>query len=534
MELKATLVIIRAHARLIILCAAVATVAALVVSLAMPPSYQAATKLIVGPALQININDVNQLQSSQQVAQAYAEAAQTQQLAQAVITDLGLASTAPDLLKQISVEVSTSAPVITVTVSDTTASTAAAIANAVATELIAKSASIQGQDQQVRQLLADQITTIRQQITATNAEITRIQNQQVISASDQANLNALNQQVVTDQATLASLLQTQASQTSNQISVLDPATVPTDRSSPKVALNVGLGLAFGVLLGLAVSFALASLDDTFKSLEDIEGLLHLPVLGTLGRLPEAAQRAGIYRLVMLLYPRSGAAEAFRTMRTNVEFSDVDSAVRRLLITSAGPGEGKSTVAANLALAFAQAGRRTILVDADLRRPAIHESFDLTNTFGLTNLIRSLDVLQLGQLLRTVDEPNLRVLTSGPLPPNPAELLGSKRMQDVVERLGAEADLVIFDSPPATAVTDAAVLASLTDGTVLVVAAGRTRRAAAQRAQEALARVGGHLVGVVLNRFGGEANKSDYSAYPYEQPDVEARSGDLTATPKTAR
>ena len=139
------------------------------------------------------------------------------------------------------------------------------------------------------------------------------------------------------------------------------------------------------------------------------------------------------------------------------------------MTSPTAGDGKSTVAANLALAFAQAGRRTVLVDADLRKPTIHELFDLSNTFGLTSLIRS-EVIDLGQVIRTVDEPNLRVLTSGPLPPNPAELLGSNRMRTIIEALKADADLVVFDTPPSAAVTDAAVLASLIDGTIVVVAA----------------------------------------------------------------
>ena len=541
MELKSILAVIRAHIRIIAACAAIATIAALAVSLVMPRTYEASTKLIVGPALLGNVNDINQLLSSQQIAQTYAEAVQTQQLAQQVIADLGLSTTPDQLLQKLSSTVSRDTPIITITASDGNAGTATAIANDVAKQLIARSEAIQGQDQEVRTLIAGQITTLQGQITATQKQISDVTTAAGSSPTiaQQAQLTQLNQQLVQQQATLATLLQTQANGSATSVSVLDPAVQPTDAASPKLLLNVALGLILGTLLGLVIAFALASLDDTFKDAEDVEEVLHLPVLGTLGRLPEAAQKLGIYRLVMLLYPRSGAAEAFRTMRTNVEFADIDSGVRSLLVTSPASGDGKSTVAANLALAFAQAGRRTILVDADLRRPAIHDFFDLSNGYGLTSLIRSPEVIELGQVLRVIDEPNLRVLTSGPLPPNPAELLGSNRMHSIVERLEAEADLVVFDSPPAGAVTDAAVISSLSDGTVLVVAAERTRRGAARSASEAVSRVGGHLLGVVLNRQLGRAVEADYDAYPYQQADapaaVEAASpARAVRAPKSAR
>ena len=541
MELKSILAVIRAHIRIIAACAAIATIAALAVSLIMPRTYEASTKLIVGPALLGNVNDINQLLSSQQIAQTYAEAVQTQQLAQQVIADLGLSTTPDQLLQKLSSTVSRDTPIITITASDGSAGTATAIANDVAKQLIARSEAIQGQDQEVRTLIAGQITTLQGQITATQKQISDVTTAagSSLTIAQQAQLTQLNQQLVQQQATLATLLQTQANGSATSVSVLDPAVQPTDAASPKLLLNVALGLILGTLLGLVIAFALASLDDTFKDAEDVEEVLHLPVLGTLGRLPEAAQKLGIYRLVMLLYPRSGAAEAFRTMRTNVEFADIDSGVRSLLVTSPASGDGKSTVAANLALAFAQAGRRTILVDADLRRPAIHDFFDLSNGYGLTSLIRSPEVIELGQVLRVIDEPNLRVLTSGPLPPNPAELLGSNRMHSIVERLEAEADLVVFDSPPAGAVTDAAVISSLSDGTVLVVAAERTRRGAARSASEAVSRVGGHLLGVVLNRQLGRAVEADYDAYPYQQADapaaVEAASpARAVRAPKSAR
>ena len=343
----------------------------------------------------------------------------------------------------------------------------------------------------------------------------------------------LQQDLIANQTNLTALLTSQPSVSATPLTVVDQAVVPTDKASPKLLLNIILGLVLGGVLGLGVAFVGAALDDTYKTADELRQELDLPILGTLGRLPDAAQRSGIYRLVMLLYPRSAAAEAFRTMRTNVEFADIDTGLHSILVTSPATGDGKSTVAANLALAFAQAGRRTVLVDADLRKPTIHELFDLTNTYGLTTLIRS-DVISLGQVIRTVDEPNLRVVTSGPLPPNPAELLGSNRMRTIIENLKTDADLVVFDTPPSAAVTDAAVLASLIDGTVLVVAASATRRQAVRAVDEGLTRVGGRVIGVVFNRLRARGSEDTYEVYAREPDASEASASDLGRASRPAR
>ncbi|MGZ4171922.1 MAG: YveK family protein, partial [Solirubrobacteraceae bacterium] len=208
MELTAILSVIRAHARMIVACVLISTGVALAVSLVMPPSYEASTKLIVGPALNANVNDLNQLLSSQQIAQTYAEAAQTQELARQVVADLGL-DTAPEaLLKQVAVEVSATTPVISIRATDNTAGTSAAIANDWAKQLIAKSDAIQGQNAELKALLEKQIATANEQIAALNKQILALQNQPSPSAGDAAQLALLSQQLVTDQATLATLLQT--------------------------------------------------------------------------------------------------------------------------------------------------------------------------------------------------------------------------------------------------------------------------------------------------------------------------------------
>lgn len=201
-------------------------------------------------------------------------------------------------------------------------------------------------------------------------------------------------------------------------------------------------------------------------------------------------------LIALRDPRSPAAEAYRTLRTNIRFSSLDKPLQTLLMTSTAPDEGKSTTLANLAVTMAQAEQRVILVDCDLRRPSLHTLFELPNEQGLTSLILEQDETPLP--LQATGVPGLSLLASGPLPPRPADILGSRRMEAVIERLRAEADIVLFDTPPVIAVTDAAVLATRVDGVLLVFQAGKTRRDRARQTRQILEKVKANIIGVVLN------------------------------------
>ncbi len=216
-------------------------------------------------------------------------------------------------------------------------------------------------------------------------------------------------------------------------------------------------------------------------------------------------------LITLVDPKSPISEAYRTLRTNIQFSSLDKPLSTLLMTSTGPDEGKSTTLANLAVTFSQAGNRVILVDCDLRRPRLHEIFAVDNSVGLTTLFieeRALDFDD-KETLKETSVPNLRVLTSGQLPPNPSELLSSQRMEKLIERLKSQADLVLFDSPPILAVTDAAVLARKVDGVLLVISAGKTKRDHAVKAKAMLEKVNAKVLGVVLNNA-----KLDSTLYGY--------------------
>lgn len=214
-------------------------------------------------------------------------------------------------------------------------------------------------------------------------------------------------------------------------------------------------------------------------------------------------------LVTVAQPRSPVSEAYRTLRTNIQFYSLDQPVQTLLITSASPEDGKSTTLANLAVTFAETGREVLAVDCDLRRPSLHRLFDLPNDTGLTALLR--EERTLDEVMLPTAVPHLRLLPSGPLPPNPSELLGSQRMERVIEALRGAAEVLLFDSPPTVSVTDAAILGAKMDGVLLVVSIGKTKRDHLVRAKQLLDRVKAKVLGVVLNNV-----KFDGSLYRYYQ------------------
>ncbi len=218
------------------------------------------------------------------------------------------------------------------------------------------------------------------------------------------------------------------------------------------------------------------------------------------------------KLVTFINPKSPVAEAYRSLRTNIQFLGIDTPQRAIVVTSAGPGEGKSTTIANIAIAMAQAGKKVLLVDCDLRRPVVHKNFGLANTRGLTNILAN--NLPFAEVAQETEIEGLRIVTSGPIPPNPSELLGSMKMKDLINTFKEHVDFVFFDTPPVSAVTDAAVLSTQTDGVVLVLSAGEITRDAALHARTVLHNVNAHILGVVLNKVNVEKEQGYYYYYYY--------------------
>lgn len=207
-------------------------------------------------------------------------------------------------------------------------------------------------------------------------------------------------------------------------------------------------------------------------------------------------------------PRSPITEQYRTIRTNLQFASVDEELNSLLVTSATSGDGKSLTAANLAIVYAQQGKKVLLIDADLRKPTVHYTFRIDNLAGLCNILIGEHTLE--QAVQESEVENLDIISSGPIPPNPAELLGSQRMQDLVKDAQTHYDMIVFDSPPVLAVTDAQILANLVNGAILVIRSGETEYEEVEKAKEALERTSTKLLGSVLNDK--EKKKNDYYYY----------------------
>ena len=511
MDLRRQGQIVRSWLWLLIASLLLAGGAAYLVSSSLPKVYEAKVTLIVRQSLSTTSANINDILVSQLISQTYADMATTTPILAQVIADSGLGIAPDDLRKRVVATASRDSTLLTVTTQDGEPGRAAVLANAIATELGAASDAVTGQGGQAQAFVREQISAAQVQITDTQTEIDRLSGLPTRTSTQEQQLQALQGRITSLRQSYASLLGLSGS-SANLLTVVEPATPPAQPSSPRVLLNTLLAALAGLLLALGIAFTMEYLDDTVKSSEDVEAATGLATLGTVLKMKGDKGRSEIYHLAALLYPRGPAAEAYRTLRTNLEFASVDEPVRTLLVTSSIPGEGKTTTSSNLAVAFAQAGRTVILVDVDLRKPGIHKLFDLPNTSGLTSLLRTDDV-SVDDVAQVTEEERLRVVTTGPLPPNPAELLGSHRMQTILERLVAAADLVIVDSPPLQAVTDAAILASITDGTLLVIDAGRTRRAAAGHGREALAKSGARVLGAALNRL-SQRGHGDYVYYDY--------------------
>ncbi len=511
MDLRRQGQVVRAWLWLLIASLFLAGGAAYLVSSALPKVFEAKVTLVVRQSLSTTSSNINDILVSQLISQTYASLATTTPILQQVIADAGLTTTPDDLRGRVNATAARDSTLLTIVVRDGDPGRAAVLANAIAAELAAASDAVTGQGGAADSFVRDQITAAQTQITDTQAEIDRLSGLPSRTNADDQQLQVLQGRITNLRQSYAAL-RALAQPASNLLTVVDRATPPAEPASPRVLLNTLLAALVGLLLALGIAFTMEYLDDTVKSSEDVESATGLATLGTVLKMKGEKGRSEIYHLATLLYPRGPAAEAYRTLRTNLEFATVDEPAKTILVTSSIPGEGKTTTSGNLAVAFAQAGRTVILLDADLRKPGIHRLFDLPNTSGLTSLMRS-DDASIDDVAQATEEERLRVITTGPLPPNPAELLGSKRMQTILERLVAAADLVIVDSPPLQAVTDAAILASVTDGTLLVIDAGRTRRAAAEHGREALAKSGARVLGAALNRI-SRRGSGDYVYYDY--------------------
>jgi len=357
---------------------------------------------------------------------------------------------------------------------------------------------------------------------------------------DQIDLLAMTQTLETNKQYLNTLLQRQREldisngNGSNEVSIATPSRLPKEPVGPPRLRNIIIAFLLSLAGGIGLAFLLDFLDDTVKSVEDVDRYIHLPALALIPsgrdrRLPAIASGppapANTTALAMITDARSPITESYRHLRTSLLLSSAGKPPKTILVTSSQPAEGKTTTGINTAFMLAQTGAEVLMLDCDLRRPRLHAQFGLPNTKGLTTWLSG--EKNLDGLIQTCDKaPNLKILTSGPVPPNPAELLGSEEMRKLLNTLSEQYAHIIIDSPPAISFTDASILSTMVDGVILVVHGGRSSRAVVRRAKQQLLDVGAHIFGVVLNNVKVESHDYYYSRYysHYYESDSEAEQG----------
>ena len=343
-------------------------------------------------------------------------------------------------------------------------------------------------------------------------------------------LAAMTQQLATDEQYLNTLSQKQrelnaiSGDAGTNVSIANYSRLPREAIGPARLRTIIVAFLLSLMAGVGLAFLLDFLDDSVKSIDDIDRYIHLPALALIpaarndkGRLPAQTESSGSNQstaLALVTDVRSPIAEAYRHLRTSLLLSSAGNPPKTILITSSQPSEGKTTTAINTAFMLAQTGAEVLIIDCDLRRPRLHANFNLANARGLTNFLSGESPLE--DVLQSYERvPNLKLLTSGPIPPNPAELLGSEEMRKLLQSLSERFTHVIVDSPPAISFTDAAILSTFVDGVILVVHGGRSSRAVVRRARQQLLDVGAHIFGVVLNNVKADSHGYGggyYSAY----------------------
>jgi capsular exopolysaccharide synthesis family protein len=487
---------------LIVLVALLSGAAALLVSQRIVPIYAASTTALIRQ-MPTNSTDlgVNSPFTNQSLPQTAAELLSGRPVLEAVIADLKLNTDSDSLTKRVNVTLVRDTQLLVLTVEDSSAQRAVDIANDMVRQFNEQNRALQASGYAtLKSNLQQALTNVQADIARTQASLDALN---ASSAADPANQRAQLQALLDQYRSNYDYLlqafereQLAESQPTDILSVVEAAQPSTTPLRPQPQLYMLLAIIVGTFLAGGGVVLAEYLNDTVRSGEQVEQLLEVPTLGLIARLPGPTATD---LLVTAADVRTPLAENYRLLAASIGFYSSDQPIRTILVTSSGPLEGKSTTAANLAVAMAQSGQRVILVDADLYRPRLHEFFKCPNERGISTVLKEDDVEAVNDYLLATGTSNLRLLPSGPQLLNSAELLGSQRMTRLIDKLKAQADLVLFDSPPLLGIVDATLLAHACDATLLVVLAAATRPAVLTKAKNQTLRSGAHLLGTVLNR-----------------------------------
>jgi polysaccharide biosynthesis transport protein len=504
LDLRDYLAVLKRRRWVIVQTVVVVVVVAVIVTLLQTPEYESTVSLVVEPASQGDDAALQQLVFGQRELETQKELVTSRPVADAAAETLGGADV-DDLLERIDVTLLRDTQILEIRATSTDPADAAATASAFAEGYLAYRS-----DQAIERIVAatESLQRREDQLRDRLNEIDR--ELRTASGSDE---DALEREADRLQTELASLSATRLSLSASDDlvrgagEIIKPAEVPESPFSPKPLRTGVLALVLGLMLGVGLAFLRDFLDDAIRSPDQAQREVGRPLLG---HVPLWRAAEGETRLVSLVEPASPVAEAYRTLRTNIRFLTAGGAVRSVLVTSAVPGEGKTTTAGNLAVALARAGTRVLLVGADLRRPSIHKAFGVEAVPGLSDVL--VGEAKLTDAIQDVGVPNLRVIAGGQIPPNPAELLGAPGMAQLMTELEQIADMVVYDGPPVLAVADALELAPRVGGTVLVVDVGTTGRHALRAAAERLRGVDVPVAGLVLNNLDPTDGYYGYTYY----------------------
>jgi len=519
--------------RLIVIVTLLAVVSSAIATLFQPDVYVSRTTLMIGTTIMNPNPDSGQIYIAQQLATIYADMAKREPIQIATMEALGI-----DWLPQYQSKVVPNTQMIEISVNDTNPQRAQIIANELANQLRLQSPAIgatETGDQQ--EFIRQQLENLKIQIQETDSRIEELQTSLVglNSASEIANIEGEityeSQKLNALRESYASFLANSQEGALNILSVVEPANLPTRSVGTNKLVIIGLAALVGFSLGAGAAYLLEFLDRTIKTTTDVERVFNLPVIGYISEISENGNNA----TYVAKNPNSVLAENFRLLRSNIDFFRISNPLKTILITSPSQGNGKTTIAANLALSVAQGDEQVVLVDADLRRPAVHAALKMSKNPGLSDVIINKSDIQ--GVVRHLDDENLNVITAGEVPQNITEVVGSKRISSILSGLKESYEMVIVDAPPLI-ISDSYNLASKVDGVILIMEPGVTSEEQARTIKEQLDRSEAKVLGIVFNKISSESAHS-YSDYRYQSLYAPKYYGDYTsqqpvATPAESR
>ncbi|HLA86868.1 MAG TPA: polysaccharide biosynthesis tyrosine autokinase [Anaerolineales bacterium] len=524
MELRRVTIIIVRWWWLLVLSIAIGAGIGYAISRGQTPVYLATTTVLVGESIQSSRVDRVDIQVSEALVLTYVEIARRQPVLQGVVTTLNLNESWQNLGRRVTINQIESTQIIEIGVEADSRELAQSIADEIVNQLIllSPSSSESAENQLTNSFNREQITNLQERIVNGQKRLAEIETA-INNSISEFELTALQQEktnleglIIEWERNYTQLLTlTEPKRDPTRLTVVEPAHSGNRIIRPLVPLNTIVGGGVGMILALGLIFLLDFLDDTYRSLKDFPQSEEVNILGSIRRIKGKKLSD---KIIAQLQPHSPITESYRIIRSRIRFKRGDNPARSIMVTSSMPEEGKSLTAANLAVVFAQANFKTVIVDADLRHPVLHELFEVENEAGLGDVLSS-HAMRVEECIKNTPVDNLQILTSGKALPDPSGQLGSERMEEIIMDLKKIAEIVIFDSPPVLVFADAIALSRRIDGIIVVIKAGKSKRSAINQTLLDLQNANANLLGSIFNQSPKSDTFSVNKVYMQERPQL---------------